>query len=189
MELSLEIVNMQEQKDLVKKIVEENHSYVPTNKSVGRRIDWLIRYEGEIIGMIGIGSSVYPPPKDILRHLGKTKKEYRECFNSIANNWRYCFRRTVYNIGSQVLKKLRKQAPGAWMEKYGNKLTHIITFVGANHNGAVYLADNWKVIGQTSGLPSARKAVSMKWNTGEEIKKQFVKPTGENKKIIFIKEV
>jgi hypothetical protein len=31
-----------EQKSLVKNIIENNHSYVPTNSSVGRRIDWLI---------------------------------------------------------------------------------------------------------------------------------------------------
>jgi hypothetical protein len=61
-----------------------------------------------------------------------------------------------------------------------------MTFVGGGHNGAVYKADNWKVIGQTSGLPP-HKSSSMKWNNKEQLKELFVKPTGENRKIILIK--
>jgi hypothetical protein len=187
-------VKTPEQKELVKNIIENNHSYVPTNSSVGRRIDWLIYHQEEdmvlpeCIGMIGLGSSVYPPPKDILRHLGMSKQEYKVAFNSIANNWRFCFSKRIKNAGTQVLKQLRQKAPGAWKEKYGDDLRCIITFVGAGKNGAVYLADNWKQIGETAGLP-AHKSSSMKWHTGEELKELFVKPTGENKKIILIKDL
>jgi len=35
-------VETKEQKNIVKDIIVNNHSYVPTNSSVGRRIDWLI---------------------------------------------------------------------------------------------------------------------------------------------------
>jgi hypothetical protein len=184
----------QDQKDLVKDIIENNHSYVPTNSSVGRRIDWLIYYEDDTmllpqcIGMIGIGSSVYPPPKDILNHLGLSKEQYKGVFNTIANNWRFCFSKSIRNAGTQVLKQLRQKAPAAWKQKYGDELNHIITFVGAGKNGAVYLADNWKKIGETAGLPQ-HKSSSMKWHTGEELKTLFVKPTGENKKIILIKDL
>jgi len=95
---------------------------------------------------------------------------------------------SIKNAGSQILKQLRQKAPMAWKTKYNNDLTHIITFVGAGKNGAVYLADNWIRIGETSGLP-AHKSSSMKWNTGKELKELFVKPTGENKKVILIKRV
>jgi hypothetical protein len=186
-------VENKQQKSVVKDIIINNHSYVPTNSSVGRRIDWLIYYYEDLplptcIGMIGIGSSVYPPPKDILRHLSVSKEEYKTIFNTIANNWRFCFSKSVKNAGSQVLKQLRQKAPDAWKQKYGDDLNHIITFVGAGKNGAVYLADNWKKIGETAGLPD-HKASSMKWNSGEELKTLFVKPTGENKKIILIKDL
>ncbi len=192
--IELTQVKTPEQKELVKNIIENNHSYVPTNSSVGRRIDWLIYHQEddmvlpECIGMIGLGSSVYPPPKDILRHLGMSKQEYKVAFNSIANNWRFCFSKRIKNAGTQVLKQLRQKAPDAWREKYGDDLRCIITFVGAGKNGAVYLADNWKQIGETAGLP-AHKSSSMKWHTGEELKELFVKPTGENKKIILIKDL
>jgi hypothetical protein len=187
-------VSTPEQKLLVKNIIENNHSYVPTNASVGRRIDWLIYYDDgstllpECIGMIGIGSSVYPPPKDILNFLGLSKNEYRDRFNTIANNWRFCFSKSIRNAGTQTLKQLRLKAGEAWKRKYGDNLTHIITFVGAGKNGAVYLADNWSKIGETAGLPK-HKSSSMKWNNKDELKELFVKPTGENKKIIFIKPI
>jgi hypothetical protein len=52
----------------------------------------------------------------------------------------------------------------------------------------VYKADNWEVIGNTAGLPS-HKSVSMKWDDADGLKAKFVKPTGENKKVIFFKEL
>ena len=181
-----------EQKSIVKNIIVNHHSYVASNASVGRRIDWLI-YENSgfpqyPIGMIGIGSSVYPPPKDILNELGVSKEEYKGIFNSIGNNWRFCMTKRIPNAGSGILKQLRLLAPTAWKQKYGDELKWIITFVAGGNNGAVYLADNWKVIGKTAGLPK-HKSSSMKWNTGEQLKELFVKPTGENQKIILFKNL
>ena len=185
-------VKVQSQKDIVKRIIENHHSYVPSNASVGRRIDWLI-YEDDMfpsqpIGMIGIGSSVYPPPKDLLNKLELSKSEYKDIFNTISNNWRFCMVKSIKNAGTRILKQLRNKAPLAWKEKYGDDLNHIITFVAGGNNGAVYKADNWEMVGETSGLPD-HKSSSMKWNNKEELKELFVKPTGENKKLIFYKEL
>ena len=194
--IRLELVDTELQKKVVKRIIENHHSYVPSNRSVGRRIDWLIyhsEYENlfglqKPIGMIGMGSSVYPPPKDILSYVGMTKSEYKDNFNSFANNWRFCMSESIPNAGSQILKQLRHHAPIEWENKYKNFLTHIITFVGGGNNGAVYRADNWDMVGHTAGLPK-HKMVSMKWNDKEELKEKFVKPTGENKKLIFVTQV
>ena len=188
----LTLVENKQQKDAVKYIIENYHSYVPTNASVGRRIDWLIYEDDEFgaspVGMIGIGSSVYPPPKDILTKLNVSKDEYRTIFNSIANNWRFCMTTHIPNAGTQILKQLRTLAPPAWKQKYGDDLKVLITFVAGGNNGAVYLADNWENIGQTAGLP-AHTSSSMKWNTNDELKEKFVKPTGENRKIILYKDI
>ena len=186
--MQLQLVESDIQKKLVKNIIEKHHSYVPTAKSVGRRIDWLIyeddKFPSECIGMIGIGSSVYPPPKDMLNYIGMSKNEYKDNFNSFANNWRFCMTKSIKNAGTQILKQVRELAPVEWKTKYGDDLTHLITFVGGGNNGAVYKADNWNMIGKTAGLPK-HKVVSMKWNSKEELKQLFVKPTGENKKLIF----
>jgi hypothetical protein len=186
--IDIQLITTKEQRSIARNIVEQHHSYVPTMNSVGRRIDWLIYYDYQVVGMIGIGSSVYPPPKDILTYLNVTKNEYRLIFNTIANNWRFCLSTPIKNLGTQVLKLVRNVAPIEWKKKYGNDLTHIITFVGADKSGAVYMADNWQHIGYTAGLP-AHKSCSMKWDNSATLKQKFVKPTGENKKMIFIKNV
>ena len=194
--MKLELVNSEWQKTNVKRIIEKHHSYVPSARSVGRRIDWLIYHPDYVnalnvpqaVGMIGVGSSVYPPPKDLLSYVGMSKSVYKDNFNSFANNWRYCMTEQIPNAGSQILKLLRHHAPIEWEKKYKNFLTHILTFVGGGNNGAVYKADNWSMVGHTSGLPK-HKMVSMKWNNKEELKDKFVKPTGENKKLIFVIEL
>ena len=94
----------------------------------------------------------------------------------------------IPNAGTQILKQLRSSAPLEWEKKYKNFLTHIITFVGGGNNGSVYRADNWDMVGYTAGLPD-HDMVSMKWDNGEELKTKFVKPTGENKKLIFVTQV
>lgn len=186
--IELKLITTNEERNIAKQIVENYHSYVPTYKSVGRRIDWLIFVDGELCGMIGIGSSTYPPCKDLLKKLNINKNEYKNIFNNIANNWRFCMMKKIPNAGSQILKKLRKEAPIEWKKKYGDDLLYLITFVAGGNNGAVYLADNWEAIGYTAGLPN-HKSVSMKWDDNENIKQKFVKPTGENKKIILFKNL
>ena len=182
--IELKVANDKAAKEFVKETIQNFHSYVPSTSSVGRRIDWIVFSEGKPVGMIGIGSSVYPAPKDILRFVNMSLIEYKECFNTFANNWRFCMREKIKNAGTQILKELRKQAPLYWKQKYGNDLKYLITFVAGGNNGAVYKADNWNMIGETAGLPK-HKSSSMKWNNKEELKQLFVKPTGENKKLIF----
>jgi len=184
--IELYVIENDEQRAIAKSIVERNHSYVPSFDSVGRRIDWLVVVDGKISGVIGIGSSTYPPCKDLLTRLNISKEQYKGIFNNIANNWRFCMAERIPNIGTQILKQMRLHAKYEWRKKFGNELKYIITFVGGGHDGAVYKADNWEVIGHTSGLPE-HSSVSMKWDDGEGIKKKFVKPTGEDKKIIFFK--
>ena len=190
--IKLEQVYSGGQRKVVRYLIENYHSYVPSSKSVGRRIDLLI-YDDDTfplhaVGMIGIGSSVYPPPKAMLEFMGLSKSEYKDVFNSVANNWRFCMKKSIKNGGTQILKQVRQLASNAWKEKYGDDLNYLITFVGGGNTGAVYKADNWSMVGETAGLPK-HKMVSMKWNTNDELKEKFVKPTGEDKKLIFMKKL
>lgn len=186
--IKLSVANDKQSKDFIKETIKKFHSYVPTTSSVGRRIDWVIFNDDKPVGMIGIGSSVYPAPKDLLRHINMDLKTYKKHFNCFASNWRFCMREHIKNAGTQILKELRKQSPIYWKQKYNDDLKYLITFVAGGNNGAVYKADNWSLIGETSGLPK-HKSVSMKWHDKESLKKLYVKPTGENKKLIFFKKL
>lgn len=194
--LQLRLVNTPNQKETVNEIIKNYHSYVPNTKSVGRRIDYLIYLveeenvfppNEECVGMIGVGSSTYPPCKDILTHLSLSKSKYKDIFNSFGNNWRFCLKKKIPNIASQIISKLCVVSKKDWKQKYGDDLKYLITYVGGDNKGTSYKAAGWKHIGYTSGLPP-HTAVSMKWDRNE-LDSKFVKPTGENKKRIFIREL
>ena len=184
--IEIRIAETKEQKDIANKIVIDFHSYVPTVRTVGRCIKYIISYDNRDVGTFWLGSGFKPTPKAILNFMEKSQKEFDEIFNSVADNKRFCMKESIPNVGSQILSMIRKRAKKDWKIKYGDDLLAIVTTIGADKNGAVYLADNWKNIGQTAGLPANRKSVSMKWDDAEQINAKFMKPTGENKKHILI---
>ena len=186
--ITISIAETTEDKKIAGQIVIDHHSYVASARTVGRCLKYLIRFDNRIIGTFWIGSGFKPTPKAILNYFNIGQKEYDLIFNNIADNKRFCMSERIPNIGSQILKRIRNRAAIDWKNRYGDELIAIITTVGQFHNGAVYLADNWKNIGETAGLPSNRKSVSMKWDSADDIKVKYVKPTGENKKKILITE-
>ena len=186
--IEITIANTPQEKKIADNIVINHHSYVASARTVGRCLKYLIHFDNRIIGTFWIGSGFKPTPKAILNHFNLGQKEYDAIFNSIADNKRFCMSERIPNIGSQILKQIRNRAKTDWKNRYGDELRAIITTIGPSHNGSVYLADNWKVIGETAGLPSNRKSVSMKWDDKQNIKEKYIKPTGENKKKIMITE-
>lgn len=186
MKPELVFANTNDRIEIADQIVEKYHGYVASRKVVGRCLKYLIAYDGKYIGTIWIGSGFKPTPKDVLKYFGVSQKKFDEFFNCVADNKRFCLTHSIPNIGSQVLKLMRNRIKSDWYAIYGDELKAVITTVGGNRSGAVYMADNWKQIGKTAGLPKDRKGVSMKWDEKKEIDAKFVKPTGEDQKIIFI---
>jgi hypothetical protein len=174
------------QKKMADKIVIDYHSYVPSARTVGRVLKYLAYYNGEVVGTFWIGSGFKPTPKAILRHFGVGQKQFDSMFNTVADNKRFCMIKNIPNLGSRIIKEVRKRCRHDWKQRYGNELVAIVTTIGNGKRGSVYLADNWKVIGETAGLPSDRKSVSMKWDDSTKIKSRFIKPDGLNKKTILI---
>ena len=186
--LTISIADVPHLKKIADTIVIDHHSYVSSPRTVGRCIKYLIHYEDRIVGTFWLGSGFKPTPKSILNHFKVSQKEYDKIFNYVADNKRFCMREKIPNLGSQVLKLIRNRAKSDWKTIYGDELIAIITTIGPSHNGAVYLADNWKIIGETAGLPSERKSVSMKWDSKESIAEKYTKPDGKNKNKILITE-
>ena len=188
--IDIRIAEKDEDKNIANKIVVDFHSYVNTPKVVGRCIKYVISYDNKDIATFWLGSGFKPTPKAILNYFKVSQKEYDKIFNEVADNKRFCIKENpTSNLGSQILSRIRKRAKADWFNQYGNNLKAILTTVGNDKNGSVYLADNWKVIGETAGLPKRNKSVSMKWNNKEEIAERYVKPTGENKKLILITNI
>ena len=184
--LNIRIAETKEQKRLADDIVVQYHSYVASARTVGRCIKYLIYYENELVGTFWIGSGFKPTPKAILNYFEKSQSEFDGVFNTVADNKRFCMIKHIPNLGTQILKAVRNRAKKDWYTGYGDDFTAILTTIGDGKKGSVYLADNWKKIGETAGLPKDRKSVSMKWDDSDGIKEKYVKPTGENKKTILI---
>ena len=186
MSISLRIAESDQDKLIADQIVEQHHSYVASSKTVGRCLKYIIKYKDKDVGTFWIGSGFKPTPKAILNYFSMSQSQFDKIFNEVADNKRFCMKEQIPNVGTQILSAIRKRAKLDWFEYYNNDLKAIITTIGNNKKGAVYLADNWKKIGETSGLPEDRLSVSMKWNDAEEINSRYVKPDGENKKTILI---
>lgn len=185
-EMVIRLAESKHDKQIADQIVINHHSYVASARTVGRCLKYLVNYDGEDVGTFWIGSGFKPTPKAILNFFEMSQSQFDKFFNSVADNKRFCMAKSIPNLGTQILKAIRQRAKKDWLNKYGDNLLAIVTTVGDNKKGSVYLADNWKVIGTTSGLPKDRKSVSMKWDDSEGIKEKFVKPTGDNKKTILI---
>jgi hypothetical protein len=186
MSILLRIAESDQDKLIADQIVEQHHSYVASSKTVGRCLKYIIKYKDKDVGTFWIGSGFKPTPKAILNYFSMSQSQFDKIFNEVADNKRFCMKEQIPNVGTQILSAIRKRAKLDWFEYYNNDLKAIITTIGNNKKGAVYLADNWKKIGETSGLPEDRLSVSMKWNDAEEINSRYVKPDGENKKTILI---
>ena len=184
--MNIYIAESKEQKDVANSIVMKFHSYVKSHRTVGRCIKYLIEDDNEIVGTFWLGSGFKPTPKAILNYMEMGQKQFDLIFNEVADNKRFCMAKSIPNFGSQVLKEIRNRAKTDWFRLYGNNLQAIVTTIGNDKKGSVYLADNWVRIGETAGLPANRKSVSMKWDDAEGIKEKYAKPTGENKKTILI---
>jgi hypothetical protein len=186
--IEIRIAESKPDKTIADNMVIQHHSYVSSARTVGRCLKYIITYDGRDVGTFWIGSGFKPTPKSILNHFGKSQKEFDMIFNEVADNKRFCMVERIPNLGSQILKRIRERARTDWKNRYGNDLRAIVTTIGADKNGSVYLADNWCKIGLTAGLPANRKSVSMKWDDKESIASKYAKPTGENRKIILITE-
>ena len=173
-------------KKIADDIVVRFHSYVSTPKVVGRCLKYIINYDNNDVGTFWIGSGFKPTPKAILNYFDKSQKEFDKMFNNVADKKRFAMAIRVPNLGTQILKSIRKRAANDWYNRYGDTLVAIVTTIGGGKSGSVYLADNWVKIGETAGLPPNRKSVSMKWDDSDDIKEKFVKPTGENRKLILL---
>lgn len=194
------------------------HSYVKHVTPPQRRINWNI-YEtvsGNLIGAIGLSSCVLAiSSRD--NWIGWNKVQRLTHSNSVANNYRFCLIKkniTIENTGTMSLKLLRNLGRERWETKYGDKLVLLETFVQPKisdettnvRNGAVYLADNWILVGKTLGN-SISKAPLLLWkkedskrgemarNNPEEAIKKYAKGnvhynvTKSEPKIVFVKPI
>jgi hypothetical protein len=167
-DITIDECNTPEKTKVFKDFINQYHSYVKYKVVPQRRINWLVWYGAELVGAIGISSCVLCV-KDRDNWIGWDKETRIKLSNSMANNYRFCLKPDtgIKNLGSRVLKMIRIEGAKRWKERYGDDLLLMETYVLKNENrrGAVYLADNWIHVGETSGI-SIKKAPIKHWLSG-----------------------
>jgi len=158
--ISLELVDNEKKKFDFEQIVKNNHTYKPNTKLVGRRIDWLIKCNGNYIGAIGVGSSVMAmKPRDDF--IGWNKEQRLRNLVKTCTNWRYCLmEKTKYS--SKILSIFTKEIRKEWKKKFGDNLVLIETLIEPPYDGTCYKASGWQMIGKTKGL-------EFKWKNKNEL--------------------
>jgi len=146
--------------------------HYPKSKGiVGRQLNYLIYFEGKPVGII---SAVSPPLNyKLFREYFAVKDDLQFVNNGVFR----VVKSPKKNFASQVLKVFRNQIKKDYTLAYGDELKGIITFVEKPRNGGIYLADNWKLLGETQGVEVRRRGQD--W-----INKSYTKT--ENKKLIFV---
>ena len=139
--------------EMMARLIETYHSYKPTADLVGRSINFWIKRDKEILGMIGFGNSFMTIGcRDSL--IGWKDEQKIKRLQSIANNWRYCLKPhpEKENITSQVMKEVYKKLPALWEKKYKDKLVLLETLVEPPYKGNSYKAAGWINLGESKGF-------------------------------------
>jgi len=162
-EIELQMIENDKQREMFNRIVRTHHSYVPTTSYGGRQINFIIKDVNthEIYGCIGVGSGILAM-KDRDTFIGWNKDMRLKNLGMIANNWRFCMiENPPHNLGTKVLSKFVKESRKEWRKKYNQDLMLIETLVEPPHTGVVYQASSWQMIGWTKGT-------SFKWINKDE---------------------
>ena len=123
----------------------------------GQQIHFLIWYKGENVGAISGGGAVYATGvRDSFFDITQNNRE--QVLNGIIDNTVFRLEKPERNLATRCLALWRKTVVGYWEYLYGVKPYGFETFVlredledGRQRVGALYLADNWTMVGETYG--------------------------------------
>lgn len=173
-------ITTSEQRQLAKQFVNNHHSYIDWAPRPSRLLYWLLHEEGgltpwgKVIGVFGLGT-MFNAPKKVAEYM----ENHDIGFNQIGNNIVYClYGHEGKNAATACLKLVREDAIPWWYEKYGDVLKAYQTFIlpiegedGTDYRtGTLYKADNWELIGMTTGnsfsseqLKSKHEGNALEW--------------------------
>lgn len=145
---------------------------------VGRQINYLIYHFGRPVGIIGVSSPPlhYKKFEHYFKLSGMKPSESSKLF--LNNNVFRLVDKVGENLGTRILKLLRRRVKQDYNDIYGQELIGLVTFVERPRTGAVYKADNWEFLGETEGIEVKRRGKD--W-----LNKTYLKT--DNKKLIFAK--
>ncbi len=149
-----------------------NRHYIENRGCHGQQLHYLIRLEGEIIGIISGASSVWAV-KSRDEFFGLNKENKAKGLPSIINNVVFRLEFNLPNLATMVLAMWRKQIAKDWEDRYKVSVFGFETFVVETdyRKGTLYKADNWCFLGETAGSTKSHKGLINKSTRSETSKK------------------
>ncbi len=139
---------------LFRDIINKYHKYKDYKDYPGRKIDYFVKLDGDIIGCIGIASPMLAiSARD--NFIGWSKDIRLQNLQKVANNYRFCMIEKGY--GGKALSLLQHRCVKDWQTKYGYRLLMLETMVEPPFTGNVYKAAGWVSVGSTKGQSFQRR--------------------------------
>lgn len=159
MKYNIELVRCKRTDSIYQEI--RNRHYVPNRGTHGQQLHYLIKLDGQVIGIISGASSVWAvKPRDDFFGLNKDNKKV--ALPSIINNTVFRLETHLPNLATQILKLWRCRVSQDWQERYKVTVHGFETFVVEEdyRKGSLYKADNWEFLGITQGNTKSHKGLN-----------------------------
>jgi hypothetical protein len=144
---------------LYNSLISEHH-YLGYTQPVGEHLKYMVFSNERPIACIAYGSApYYIGVRD--RFIGWSKNIREKNLHLIANNVRFLILPWVQVpcLASYLLSQIRHRLSNDWQKLYHHPIYLVETFVDTTHyRGTCYQADNWKLVGYTTGKGKLSKS-------------------------------
>jgi len=152
-----------------------NKHYVENKGTHGQQLHFLIWHRGNLVGIISGASSVYAvASRDRFFNIPKDRKQRQSLYlPAIINNTVFRLEHHAPNLATQSMRRFREVSATLWEELYGVPVIGFETFVVETEwrKGTLYKADNWTLVGRTSGSTKSHKGLKAKSQRQDTIPK------------------
>jgi len=156
--VTVELVQSLEEETRWNKLIRKHH-YLKEHRMVGESLRYVIKQNGEWIGLLGWSSAAFHlRPRDAW--IGWTDAQRQAARHLVACNARFALltpRGDSPNLASHCLSLNLQRLSADWLEQYGHPIALVETYVDPKRfEGTCYRAANWIEIGVTKGWGRSR---------------------------------
>ena len=156
--LTVELVQSLEEETRWNQLIRKHH-YLKEHRMVGESLRYIIKQNGEWIGLLGWSSAAFHlRPRDAW--IGWTDAQRQATRHLVACNARFALLKPKGhspNLASHCLGLNLQRLSADWLEQYGHPIALVETYVDPKRfEGTCYRAANWIEIGVTKGFGRSR---------------------------------
>lgn len=170
-DIRVRLVNADEE-ERFQTLMQANH-YLGALRKIGETLWYLATCNDEWVALLSFSAAALKcAARD--QWIGWSYRQHYARLRLVANNTRFCVLPAFQlpNVASRVLALCEHRISKDWTAAFGHPILLLETFVDESRRGTLYLAANWKHIGETRGFRRIPGGYSA---TTEAPKKVFVR--------------